>query len=309
MLGSGLFFGYGKTRIQQVTFSNIFIPGAGFMGSAIAFLIASKTNAKVTLYDIYPESIKRAEASVEKFGKSSVDKGFLSAERWKEVKQQISYTDNLKLAASADLIIEAIAESLELKRELFQKLDSICSPNAIFCSNTSSLPITSLAAVTKRPKQFLGMHFFSPAHIMKLLELIPGIDTDEEVLQSIKDFGKTLGKTVISSKDFPGFITTRLGMVLINEAAFALMEGLSTADEIDTGMTLGYNHPMGPLALADFVGLDICLHILETLQAGFGDPKYRPCPLLRQLVSAGHLGKKSGQGFYKYEPAPVKALV
>lgn len=271
------------------------------MGSAIAYLIASKTGAKVTLYDLFPESLKKSEASVEKYCKTSLDKGFVSAEKAAEIKKQVKFSDKLDEAADADLVIEAIAEDIKLKHELFKKLDGICKPEAIFASNTSSLPITSLAAVTKRSKQFLGMHFFSPAHVMKLLELIPGIDTDEKTVASVKDFGAQLGKTIISSKDLPGFITTRLGLVLCNEAAFALMEGLSTPEEIDTGMTLGYNHPMGPLALADFIGLDICLHILETLHEGFGDPKYRPCPLLKQLVSAGHLGRKTGQGFYKYE--------
>jgi 3-hydroxybutyryl-CoA dehydrogenase len=284
-----------------VTFSNVFIPGAGFMGSAIAYLIASKTDCKVTLYDVFPESLKKSQATVEKYCKSSVDKGFITAEKAEEVKKQIGWASELEAAAKADLVIEAIAEDIGMKHDLFKKLDGICQPTAIFASNTSSLPITSLAAVTKRSKKFLGMHFFSPAHIMKLLEIIPGIDTEPTTINQIREFGGKLGKTIISSKDLPGFITTRLGMVLCNEAAFALMEGLSTPEEIDTGMTLGYNHPMGPLALADFVGLDICLHILETLHEGFGDPKYRPCPLLRQLVSAGHLGKKSGQGFYKYE--------
>lgn len=284
-----------------MTFTNVFIAGAGFMGSAIAYLIASKTEAKVTLYDLYPESLKKSEATLEKYGRSSLDKGFVTAEKLAEVKKQIGFSGKLEDAAKSDLVIEAIAEDINLKHELFKKLDSICKSEAIFASNTSSLPITSLASVTKRSKQFLGMHFFSPAHIMKLLEIIPGLDTDASTIGQVRDFGKQLGKTIISSKDLPGFITTRLGMVLVNEAAFALMEGLSTAEEIDTGMTLGYNHPMGPLALADFVGLDICLHILETLHDGFGDPKYRPCPLLRQLVSAGHLGKKTGQGFYKYE--------
>ena len=290
-----------------MTFSHVFIPGSGFMGSAIAYLIASKTSARVTLYDIYPESLKKSQASVEKYGKTSMDKGFISAEKLAEVKKQIAWTDKLEDAHDADLVIEAIAEDIGLKHELYKKLDGICGEKAIFASNTSSLPITSLAAVTKRSDKFLGMHFFSPAHVMKLLELIPGIDTSDETLESIKTFGNELGKTIISSKDLPGFITTRLGMVLCNEAAFCLMEGLSTPEEIDLGMTLGYNHPMGPLALADFVGLDICLHILETLYEGFGDPKYRPCPILRQLVSAGHLGRKTGKGFYKYETAVPKA--
>ena len=284
-----------------MTFSNVFIPGAGFMGSAIAYLIASKTNARVTLYDIFPESLKKAEAAVAKYGKNSLDRGFITAQRLEEVKKQIGFSADLNDAKNADLVIEAIAEDIDLKRELFKKLDAICPAEAVFASNTSSLPITSLASATKRSTRFIGMHFFSPAHVMKLLEIIPGIDTDEKTITRVKEFGEQIGKTLISSKDLPGFITTRLGMVLVNEAAFALMEGLSTPAEIDTGMTLGYNHPMGPLALADFVGLDICLHILETMLDGFGDPKYRPCPLLRQLVSAGHLGKKTGKGFYKYE--------
>lgn len=290
-----------------MSFKNVFIPGAGFMGSAIAYLIASKTDAKVTLYDVFPESIKKSQASVEKYVKGSVDKGFITAEKAAEVKKNIAWTSELEGASHADLVIEAIAEDVKLKHDLFKKLDEICPKNTVFASNTSSLPITTLAASTKRSSQFIGMHFFSPAHVMKLLEIIPGYDTNEGTIEKVREFGSQLGKTIIASKDMPGFITTRLGLVLCNEAAFALMEGLSTPEEIDTGMTLGFNHPMGPLALADFIGLDICLHIMEVLHEGFGDPKYRPCPLLRQLVSAGHLGRKSGQGFYKYETE--KALV
>jgi 3-hydroxybutyryl-CoA dehydrogenase len=271
------------------------------MGSAIAYLIASKTEAKVTLYDSFPESLKKSQATIEKYCKSSLDKGFLTAEKCEEVKQQISWSGDLDPAWKAELVIEAIVEDASLKQELFKRLDGICKPEAIFASNTSSLPITALASATRRSKQFLGMHFFSPAHIMKLLEIIPGIDTEQATVDRVKKFGLKLGKTIISSKDLPGFITSRLGMVLCNEAAFCLMEGLSTPEEIDTGMTLGFNHPMGPLALADFIGLDILLHILETLHEGFGDPKYRPCPLLKQLVSAGHLGRKSGRGFFVYE--------
>lgn len=288
-------------------FSNVFIPGAGFMGSAIAYLIASKTDARVTLYDAFPESIKKSQATVEKYVKTSVEKGFLTAEKAEQVKNNIAWSGNLDDAAEADLVIEAIAEDLAMKHELFKKLDQLCKPDTVFASNTSSLPITTLASITRRSNRFLGMHFFSPAHMMKLLELIPGIDTDPVVLEQVKEYGKAIGKTVICSKDMPGFITTRLGMVLLNEAAFCLMEGMSTAEEIDTGMVLGYNHPMGPLTLADFVGLDICLHVMETLYEGFGDPKYRPCPLLRQLVTAGHLGKKSGRGFYKYEQKQLAA--
>lgn len=278
----------------------VFMAGSGFMGSAIAFLIATKTDCTVYLYDIAPESLKKAEAGIAKMGKSSVEKGFLTQDKLDNAVKRVKTVSDLKDAASADLVIEAIAEVLTVKQELFGKLDAICKPETIFASNTSSLPITSIAAATKRSKQVIGMHFFSPAHIMKLLELIPGIDTAPDVVQTITAFGEQLGKTVITCKDMPGFITTRLGMVLMNEAAFALMEGLSTPQEIDTGISLGYNHPMGPLALADFVGLDICLHAMETIYKGFGDPKYRPCPLIRQLVSAGHLGRKTGRGFYEY---------
>lgn len=279
------------------------------MGSAIAFLIASKTDGHVTLCDIYPESLERAQKSIDKIGKTSVDKGFLSSDAFDNIRKRIAYTDNNKDAVDADLVIEAIAEDVKIKQDLFRHLDVTCKPECIFASNTSSLSITKLASATKRSDRFIGMHFFSPAHIMKLLEVIPGFDTSDKTLNQIKGFGEQLGKTIITSKDMPGFITTRLGLVLVNEAAFALMEGLSTPEEIDTGMTLGYNHPMGPLALADFIGLDICLHIMETLHEGFGDPKYRACPLIRQLVSAGHLGRKTGRGFYEYakDPVAVKA--
>lgn len=284
-----------------MSFSKVFIPGAGFMGSAIGFLIASKSDAKVSLCDIFPESLKKAEASIEKMGKSSVDKGFIKPEQFADLKKRITFTDNIREADDADLVIEAIAEDVKTKQALFKSLDMTCKPETIFASNTSSLSITALASVTKRSDKFIGMHFFSPAHIMKLVELIRGVDTSSATFEKTKAFGEKLGKTIIGSKDMPGFITTRLGLVLVNEAAFALMEGLSSAEEIDTGMTLGYNHPMGPLALADFIGLDICLHIMDTLVDGFGDPKYRACPLIRNLVAAGHLGRKTGRGFYTYE--------
>ncbi len=280
--------------------TTVFVAGSGFMGTAIAFLIATKTNAKVYIYDIAKASLRKANENIEKYGKTSVDKKFLTADAFADAQKRIVSTERLEDANYADIVIEAIAENLEIKKELFTRLDEICEAKTIFASNTSSLPITTIAACTKRSDRFIGMHFFSPAHVMKLVELIPGYDTSDATLSSVTQFGEELGKTLIRSKDFPGFITTRLGLVLINEAAFALMEGLSTPADIDTGMKLGYNHPMGPLELADFIGLDICLHILETLKEGFGDPKYRPCPIIRQLVSAGHLGRKTGRGFYEY---------
>lgn len=271
------------------------------MGSGIAYLSAARTNSKVMIYDIYPAALERAHAAIEKMGKSSLDKGFITSDQLQDVLKRIKITENDHDAADADLVIEAIAEDVEAKCKLFQVLDKTCKPQTLFASNTSSLSITTLAAATGRSKQFIGMHFFSPAHIMKLLEIIPGIDTSVETVEKVRQFGQVLGKVVIGSKDMPGFITTRLGLVLVNEAAFALMEGLSTAEEIDLGMTLGYNHPMGPLALGDFIGLDICLHIMEALYEGFGDPKYRPCPLIKQKVAAGHLGRKTGRGFYEYD--------
>jgi 3-hydroxybutyryl-CoA dehydrogenase len=280
------------------------VAGAGLMGSGISYLAASTTGATVTTYDIDAKALEKAATAINSVGKKSIEKGFITAERLDNVLSRITYTSDLKVAASADLVIEAIAEDLKAKQELFATLDKICSASTIFASNTSSLPITSLAAVTSnsRQKLFIGMHFFSPAYIMKLVELIPGKNTDLSTEEKIRKFAEALGKVVIHSKDMPGFITTRLGVVLINEAAFALMEGLSSAEEIDLGMSLGYNHPMGPLALADFIGLDVCLHILETLYEGFGDPKYRACPLLKELVAAKKLGRKTGRGFYEYQP-------
>lgn len=283
-----------------MSFSNVFVAGAGFMGSAIAFLIASRTSGKVTLYDIYTTSLEKAQSAIERMGKNSIERSLLTPEQVADIKKRIKFSESTRDAADADLVIEAIAEDLAAKQELFSILDKICKSSTVFASNTSSLSITAIASTTTRAKQFIGMHFFSPAHVMKLLEIIPGFDTSTDTVERIRNFGQQLGKVVIKCKDSPGFITTRLGFVLINEAAFALMEGLSSAEEIDMGMTLGYNHPMGPLALADFVGLDICLHIMNTLYEGFGDPKYRPCPLIKQLVLAGHLGRKTGRGFYEY---------
>jgi 3-hydroxybutyryl-CoA dehydrogenase len=285
---------------QRADFSKIFVAGSGFMGSAIAYLVASKTKATVYLYDNSSAQLVKAKAAIDKISNSSVEKSFVTKEQLQEILSRVVSTEEEKMAHDVDLVIEAITEDLDIKRKFFGRLDKVCPERTIFASNTSSLPISSLASATQRASKFIGMHFFSPAHVMKLLEIIPGADTSHETIERIVRFGEQLGKTVIRAKDMPGFITTRLGLVLVNEAAYALMEGLGTAQDIDTGMTLGYNHPMGPLALADFIGLDVCLHIMKVMQDGFGDPKYTPCPLIKQLVSEGHLGRKSGKGFYEY---------
>ncbi len=279
---------------------SILIAGAGFMGSAIAYLITTKSSAKVCLYDKFPAALEKAQLAYGQFGSKALEKNLITKAELSKAKDGLTTIDDLNKLPVCDLVIEAIVENLSIKKELFKVLDEKCPKSTIFASNTSSLSITAIASATKRSDKFIGMHFFSPAHIMKLLEVIPAIDTSSQTTKYISDFGASLGKVVITSKDFPGFVTSRLGMVLLNEAAFALMEGLSSAEEIDQGMILGYNHPMGPLALADFIGLDICLSIMETLHSGFGDSKYRPCPLIRQLVSAGHLGRKTGKGFYSY---------
>jgi 3-hydroxybutyryl-CoA dehydrogenase len=282
------------------TISAVLVAGTGFMGSSIAYLLASKTSAEVYLYDKDTNALLKAEHAIAKIGEDSLQGGFLTKDELNSSKSRLHTLNNLEELPHCNLVIEAIVEELDTKKELFRILDNKCRESTILASNTSSLSITSLAAATSRSDRFIGMHFFAPAHKMKLLELIPGLGTSESTLKFVSELGKQLGKTVITSKDAPGFITTRLGMVLLNEAAFALMEGLSSAEEIDQGMQLGYNHPMGPLALADFIGLDVCLNIMEAMHKNFGDPKYRPCLLLKQLVSAGYLGKKSGRGFYKY---------
>ncbi len=283
-----------------MSIERVFVAGGGLMGGGIAYAVSVVAEKNVTVYDINEEVLARSQAAHSKLLNKLVEKGKLSAEQVEAANQRLNWTTDLEQASKAQLVIEAIPEKLALKQEFFSRLDQICPPETIFASNTSSLPITSLASVTKRGDRFIGMHFFSPVHLMKLLELIRGLETSEATYETVKAFGVALGKEVITANDFPGFITTRLGMVLLNEAMFALMEGVGTAEDIDLGMKLGFNHPMGPLALADAVGLDVCLSAMTTMQEGFGDQRYRPCPLLKRLVQAGHLGKKTGRGFYTY---------
>lgn len=285
---------------MYMAIDKVFIAGGGLMGGGIAYAASVTAQTPTLVYDISPEMIQQSQSKHQTLVQRMVDKGRLNQAEADSALSLIQFTSDLERAAEADLVIEAIPEKLALKQDFFKRLDVICPVKTIFASNTSSLPITSLASVTQRAEQFIGMHFFSPVHIMTLLELIRGLATSEPTYQAVKAFGEKLGKTVITANDFPGFITTRLGMVLLNEAMFALMEGVGSAEDIDTGMKLGFNHPMGPLALADAVGLDVCLSAMTTMHEGFGEPRYRPCPLLKRLVQAGHYGKKTGRGFYTY---------
>lgn len=280
--------------------NNVFVAGSGLMGSGIAHSVAY-AGKKVFLYDISQESLDKGLKSINKVLDKQVEKGIINFEKKLSILDNIEKTNDLSSASSCDLVIEAIIENIELKKELFSKLDNICNENTIFASNTSSLPITKIAKATNRTDKFIGMHFFSPVDRMKLIEIIKGYDTSEETFNIIKDFSLVLGKEVSTSRDYPGFITTRLGLVLMNESIFCLYEGVGNVEDIDKGMKLGYNHPIGPLALADAIGLDVCLSILDIMYEEYKDSKYRACPLLRQMVNAGHLGKKTGKGFYNYK--------
>lgn len=278
----------------------VFVAGAGLMGSGIAHSIISNAKVPVYLYDINQDALENGLSKIKSVLNKSKDKSLISEEEMTQVLSLINLTLDLNDASKCDLVIEAIAEKIDLKKDLFSKLDKICSSETIFASNTSSLPITKIASATKRADKFIGMHFFSPVDRMKLIEIINGYDTSNETFETVKDFSNILKKEVSASQDFPGFITTRLGLVLMNEAIFTLFEGVGTAEDIDLGMKLGYNHPIGPLALADAIGLDVCLSILDIMYEEYKDSKYRACPLLRKMVNAGHLGKKTGKGFYNY---------
>ncbi|GFR56053.1 3-hydroxybutyryl-CoA dehydrogenase [Bacillus sp. CN2] len=276
----------------------IMVAGAGQMGAGIA-QTAAEAGFAVKLYDWEPETVTKGLHRIKTNLEKEQAKGRKSQQETDAVFSRISPAE-LREAEDADFIIEAIAENKKAKAELFDTLDKICPPHAVLASNTSSLPITELAAATKRPEKVIGMHFMNPVPVMELVEVIRGLATSEETAETVKQLAVRMNKTPVEVNDFPGFISNRILMPMINEAVYCLYEGAASKEAIDAVMKLGMRHPMGPLTLADFIGLDTCLSIMEVLYAGLGDPKYRPCPLLRKYVSAGWLGKKSGRGFYEY---------
>jgi 3-hydroxybutyryl-CoA dehydrogenase len=286
---------------QPVPVQILGVVGAGQMGAGIA-QVAASAGLTVFLNDREPRFIDKGMASIEKGLGRTVEKGLITREEQTQVIGRIRKAEGLQGLASCDLVVEAVSEDLDLKRSIFQELDRLCRPGVILASNTSSLPITRLGASTRRPDRVIGMHFMNPVPVMKLVEIIPGQATSPATTAETRALAERFGKTPVVSQDLPGFISNRILMPLINEAIFALYEGVGTKEDIDAVMTLGMRHPMGPLALADFIGLDTCLAVMEVLHQGFGDPKYRPCPLLRRMVDAGYLGNKSGRGFYEHGP-------
>jgi len=276
-----------------VIFEHVLVVGAGQMGGGIAQVVAA-SGRRVSLHDALPGAVERALAAMDRSLGRLEEKG---GSPRREVLDRVSPVDDV---VDADLLIEAVVEDLAVKQAIFRHADAVLSSDAVLASNTSSIPITSLAAVTERPEKVIGMHFFNPVPVLKLVEVVRALQTSDATAEAIVAFAEDLGKTPAEANDFPGFVSNRILMPFVNEAAYALMEGVAEAEAIDTIAKLGFAHPLGPLALADLIGLDTCVSIMEVLHEGLGDPKYSPCPLLRQYVAAGRLGRKSGRGFYDY---------
>ena len=275
------------------------IVGAGQMGNGIA-QVAAMSGLEVVLSDIKTEFVERGLEIIKKNLQRSVDKDRMTAEKMDAVLKRIKTSIDIKDMSSSDFVVEAATEHEPIKFQIFKDLDQTCAPHVILATNTSSIPIGRIAACTKRPEKIIGMHFMNPVPVMKLVEVIRGLATSDDTFKTTRDLAVKFGKTPAESSDYPGFIVNRILMPMINEAVYCLYHGVGTREDIDTVMKLGANHPMGPLALADLIGLDTCLAIMDTLSHGFKDSKYRPCPLLRKYVEAGRLGRKTGQGFYKY---------
>ena len=278
----------------------IAVIGSGTMGNGIAHVFAQHGHP-VALIDVNPAALERAVDTIRGNLARQVKKGVLPESALDEIPGRITTGTDLDAAAGAALVVEAASENPAIKTELFTRLDQICDPGTILASNTSSISITTIAAATQRPSQVIGMHFMNPVPVMELVEVIRGQDTSDETTAAVVELSKSLGKVPVEVNDYPGFVSNRVLLPMINEAVYCIFEGVATAESIDTVMKLGMAHKMGPLALADFIGLDVCLAILNVLHDGLGDDKYRPCPLLKRMVAAGHLGRKSGRGFYSYQ--------
>ena len=282
-----------------MSINKIMVVGAGQMGGGIA-QVAAESGLEVVLNDIDASLIDKRLAFIDKLLTRNIEKERITEEQKVEIMARLTPSTNLTDAADVDFIVEAASENMAIKEKIFRTLDEVARPGVILASNTSSLPITEIAAITSRPELVIGMHFMNPVPVMQLVEIIRGIATSDACYQAVEELTVRMGKTPVEVKDYPGFIANRILMPMINEAVYCIYEGVAEPEAIDTVMKLGMNHPMGPLTLADFIGLDTCLAIMEVLYEGFADSKYRPCPLLRKMVKAGWLGKKSGKGFFEY---------
>jgi 3-hydroxybutyryl-CoA dehydrogenase len=283
-----------------MSINKVLVIGAGQMGAGIA-QVAAEAGCQVFLRDVKQELVDKGLALIAKNLSRSVEKGKITEEERQQIAARVTGVVAWESVTDVDIAIEAVTENMDIKREIFQTLDQRCPAHTILATNTSSLPITSIGAVTKRADRVIGMHFFNPVPMMKLVEVINGLATSEVTYEAVRAFAERLGKAPVKIADFPGFAGNRIVIPMINEAVFSLMEGVASAEDIDNVLKLGFNHPMGPLALADLIGLDTVLYIMEVLHSGYGDDKYRPCPLLRKMVQAGYLGRKAGRGFYEYK--------